>query len=245
MSTVTDIITDALVMAGVFDPEEPIPGTEVGKCLGILNLLMDKWNAERMTVFVRQEDTLVLTVGKGSYIIGTSGVTDIASVRPSKVEDAYLRDSSSGQNIDYSIDVNMTQIEYNEIALKSTQVIPENLFYFQSYPNGIIYFDSLPDKAYTLHLFSSKPFSDFLTITDDFTLIFPPGYRSAVTCNLSLELAEYYKRPISQKMEQQAIRTLDNIKAMNSEPSKLSFRSVPGNKGKFGYDVNRGPFGDQ
>jgi hypothetical protein len=233
MSTIGEVIIDALSDAGIYDPEDTIPDVEIAKCLRKVNDLLDRWAMQGLTIFSRTEDTKVLTIGAGSYTIGALGA--IATVWPVEIEQAFLRDLSGN---DTSIDCSMTQEEYNAITNKTTMGIPSRLFYKKSFPLGIIYFDYKPDAAYTLHLFSKKSLTAFASVTDDFSAVVPTGYKAAITANLAIDLGEFYKRPPSQIMIARAEKTLELIKMHNYEPKKLPMNSCIGNQGQSGNIID-------
>jgi hypothetical protein len=210
------IITNALVRAKVIDPDETPDNPTMERCRANLNLMLDMWSTERLMIYARTEDIYALTAGDGEYSIGES-TADINTVRPVTVEQAYLRDSTN--SIDYLLEV-IIQEQYNRIVLKNVQSLPKKLYYHPSVPNGAIIFNYLPDAAYTLHLFSTKPFTAFADIVTAYN--FPAGYESAMTSNLSIVLADVYEKAASQSMVNDAERSLSNIKRINAQIPKLS-----------------------
>ena len=225
-------ITDAMKRAGIIDPDEPLSNAEAESNRGRLNDMLDFWSIKRLTVQARSEDSKVLTIGDGDYTIGESGSPNIDTVRPIRIEQAYLRDSSSQ---DLPLDCStLTQEQYNAIPLKNVQGLPSKLFYKPTVPNGVIYFDWLPNAAYTLYLFSWKPFTAFADLTTEYD--FAPGYSAAIKANLTVLLADDYKASITERMVVEAKETLDAIKALNIEvPQIRSCGSAPGVRTAFNF----------
>jgi hypothetical protein len=226
------IITNALHIAGILDPDETPSNAEAETVRLRLNLMLDQWSIKRLLVYVRSEDTKVLTIGDGDYTIGEDGTPDIDTIRPVKIEEAFLRDSSSN---DFPLDcVTMTQREYNNIPLKTVSGIPSRLFYKNTVPNGIIYFDVLPNAAYTLYAYSWKALTAFADLTTEYN--FPPGYESAITANLSVRAANDNRQPITELMAKEALDTLNDIKNVNVEvPLLRSSGSAPGVSRAFNF----------
>jgi hypothetical protein len=75
------IITNALVKAKVIDPDETPENSLMERCRASLNLMLDMWSTERLTIYARTEDVFALTAGDGDYSIGES-TADISTVRP-------------------------------------------------------------------------------------------------------------------------------------------------------------------
>ena len=226
------IITDAMKRAKIIDPDETLDSAVAEYNRGRLNDLLDYWSIKRLTVQARSEDTKVLTIGDGDYSIGESGVPDINTVRPIRIEQAYLRDTSSQ---DFLLDcLTLTQEQYNAIPLKTTTGLPSKLFYNPTVPNGVVYFNCLPDKAYTLCLFSWKPFTAFADLTTAYD--FAPGYSAAIKANLAPMLANDYSAPITELMVREADETLSAIKNINAEtPLLRSCGSAPGIRRAFNF----------
>lgn len=227
MSTLLEIITDMLITAGVHDPEETIPGEIAAKCIRRVNLMLDEWALERLTFYYRVEDTLATVIGTNPYEIMT-GSSTWNTARPIKIEQCFLKDGTT----DYPVDCTMTQEEYNAIVDKTVRSLPKRLFYNPLYPGGMVYFDYVPDKVYTVKLFSIKPLTKFTE--DDLTteLSFPPGYDAALAANGAIELGDMFKRPPTQKMMINAVNTKTNLKNSNAEPIFAADRHIPGTRGE-------------
>jgi hypothetical protein len=220
--TANDIIADAMVEAKVIAAGEAVPGAEIDTLLRKLNRLLDLWSTQRLTIPVRTEDIKTLIVGQGSYTIGESGSPDITTVRPIKVEIAYLRD---GDN-DYPLETDMTEQQYQILTTKTLQSMPARMLYRPTVPNGTIVFDYLPDKAYSAHFFSSKmltSFADLFTTYD-----FQPGYESALVSSMAvLCAAAYLDTGVPDSLLAAANTALSGIKGLNAEPANASFALVP------------------
>lgn len=223
------IITNATKEAEIFDPEETLSNAEAEHYRSRLNLMLDQWSNERLMVYARTEDTKVLTISDGEYTIGEDGTPDIDTVRPIRIEEGFLRDSSGN---DFQLDcLTLTEREYNGIPLKTSTGLPRKLFYKPSVPNGVIKFDCLPDKAYTLYAYSWKPFTAFADLSTEYN--FPPGYEAAMTLNLAPRLPG---AKVKQVTVADALTALNSIKSVNMEtPLLRSCGSAPGVRKSFNF----------
>lgn len=216
-STGTELITHALEKLGVYGTSDAPSAEDIDFGLRSMNVLLDKFGIERGSIYIRTEDSKVLTVGIGAYTIGQVAA-DWDTVRPIKIEQAFLRDSNS---VDTILDCEMSEEEYNEIPDKTFQTQPSRIFYKQTYPNGTIYFNYLLDEADTLHIRSWKPFTKFTDPGD--ALAFPDGYESMFVYNLAVEMAEAFKKEVSAKLAYDAELTLNNVKNLNLEVPDFKF----------------------
>ena len=210
MATAQELIRTALKKINVIDPLETATASEMQDGLAELNRMLDTWTANRQMIFARNEVTKVLTAGLGEYSIGSGG--DIDTSRPEGIETAFVRDSSG---FDHSLDVNMSQTEYNWIGHKSTQGIPYRLYYHKSHPLGMVYFYYVPDSTstYTVYLYAWQPFTTVASLTT--SLSYPPGYEDALVGSLAKRLAPDYKAVVSQELATFTAEALDSITSNN------------------------------
>jgi len=220
--TANDIITDAMVEAKVLAVGEAVPGAEIEQLLRKLNRLLDLWATQRLTFPVRTEDIKTLVVGQGSYTVGESGTPDISTVRPVKIEVAYLRDAG----VDYPVATDMTEAQYAGLTTKTLSGLPTRLFYRPTVPNGTVVFDHLPDKAYSAHFFSQKTLTSFADLFTPYD--FQPGYEAALVASMAvLCAAAYLDTGVPDSLLAAANTALSGIKGLNAEPANASFALVP------------------
>lgn len=219
--TANQILTDALIAAQIIAPGEAVPGDQLDTDLRRLNRMLDLWATKRLTIPVRTEDIHTLVVGQGSYTIGQSGSPNINTVRPIKIEYAFLRDGAN----DYPVDCDMTEPEYVALITKSQQAMPGRLYYRPSVPNGTILFDYLADKAYEAHFFSAKVLTSFADLYT--TYDFQPGYEAALVSNLAVLLANDYGVAVPPLVMEEATESISGIMGLNSENIPPDFGLVP------------------
>ncbi len=167
------------------------PGkTLLDNALADLNDMLSLWSIEGLLIPNVTKENFSIASGIASRTIGTSG--DFNTVRPIKLVDAYLRDSNSQ---DFSVKVDMSLQEWNEITVKTTQSRPTQFYYHPEYPLGIIYFDYTTDASYTLYLDSLKQLTEFATLNTSFD--FPPEYKLALIYNLTIFISHDFDQQLS------------------------------------------------
>lgn len=215
---VRQIVILAGESAGIWAPGETPEASETADALLRLQLMLRSWAGSSIMVYCLIREDLTLTASKGEYTIGNTGSPDFNTVRPHRIDNAYVRDAN---NIDYPVKV-IDSGRYARIGSKNTEGIPEVLYYNPEYPLGKIFLAYVPNLAYTLHLDSRKPFTELTKLTDD--LDFPPEYDDPIMWNLALRLAPAYGRVLTQDMRDLAKEGKSTIEAINASEQ---VQSVP------------------
>jgi hypothetical protein len=212
-TTAGDLITAAFNKVGVYNPTS----NQTASALISLNNMMGTWGPEGILTSVTREN-FTLTVGDAEYTIGPSG--DFNTVRPSRIENAFLRDS---EGYDTPLDI-IAGKDWNSVSSKSYDGQPSAIYFIPEVTLAKIIFDCEPDYAYGFYIESTKPFTDFTATTTTVTL--PSEYREAIVYNLALSLAEDWDRIVSKSVQNKADETRYLLSAVNA-----STRPVP--KAKF------------
>jgi len=215
MATANSIITRALRIAGVLARSEPPDAEELNDGLDTLNDLMESMSNDSLLLYARTLENFTLTGGQTDYTIGSGG--DFDTDRPLSIIKAYVR---SG-DIDYPLSI-ISDEEYANITLKTTQTIPYFLNYNGQFPLGTIKLYPSPPSGYELYILSEKVLATF---TLNQTVQLPPGWNRFLKNRLALELAPEYGVQISQmayEASQEALgmikRTSAKVKSMDHAP---------------------------
>jgi hypothetical protein len=124
MSTVNDIIKDAMGIIGAIAIDEAPSASEMKVCLDALNSLIQQWSAQNLMIRQTSQITETLTAYKPSYTIGSGG--DFSTTKPVDIESGFTR---SPANVDTPLTI-ITIREYDRFADKSvTTGIPSYLAY--------------------------------------------------------------------------------------------------------------------
>lgn len=230
MSTVRDIIRDALLEIGVLgEGETPSADAQAG-VLRSLNRMLSGWSTENLLLYEKVREEFTLVAGTAAYTIGESAAT-FNTVRPITLEEAKIEIQGSNP---FEVPLNILNIqEYAAIALKgSGSNIPTDLFLSGSYPNETMTLYPVPAEANKLVLYSLKPFSAFAAVSD--SVSFPPGYEDAIINNLALKLCPSYGKEPSMTLLSAAMESKANIKRKNIKPVYLTCdQAVLGNSRSF------------
>jgi len=233
MSTVLDLVQDALVILGVIGAGENPTGDQAEGARRALNAMIAKWSAAgRVSYFVSVEDAS-LTPGLQEHSWGPGG--DIDSPRP----DVFLGASifEGGQQYPLS-PVNYPQ--WLRISDPSLTGMPRRIWYNPDYgadKRAIFSLYPVPDNAYTIRLQSRKPLGSLASQATEIEL--PPAWESALKYGLARDLAPSYQRPITADVERLYRESYKALGGLDTEipPIGTDYVSV-GRSGRF--NINTG-----
>lgn len=186
MTTVLDIVTDAMQESGILTRDETPTNGEAQTGLKMLNRLLGSWSNSAKTQFKRTTESFPLVSGTASYTIGSGATFD--TTRPTKIVEAHIRQG----NIDYPLEI-ITDKVYQSVTYKGIGSLPEVLNFTNGYPNATINLYPAPSAAYTLFITSEKPLTTYATTATAVDL--PPGWQDALTYNLAVRLAKVFGQP--------------------------------------------------
>lgn len=212
MATVTaeTIVKGALRKIGVSSPSSD----NKENALIDLNALLGQLSVEGLVVPSITTENFTLVVNDGEYSIGSGG--DFDTVRPVKIENAYLQDSNGYDSPVYP----MSKEQYNAIADKTASSEPGRYLYIQSYPLGKILFDYLPDEAYEFYFDSFKPLTEFSTLGT--TVNLPDEYKMMLIYNLAIIMSDDHGVKTSNTLLGLAVDTKKALKGNNLQNLPLA-----------------------
>ena len=220
MTTANDLISRAMRLLGVLGQgRRTLTSNEASDGLEALNAMLEGLSLERLLVYQILEESFPLVVGTGSYTIGTGGTFN--TTRPTKIENAFLRDSS---NNDYPLEI-VNNLAYDTVPLKTVTSRPRYLYYDPIYPLAYIRLMYVPAYADTLYINSWKQLQQFTDGTTALSL--PPGYQRMIVYNLAIELhGEYQGSILSPEVVGIANKSKAALKSINSPEPVMNVSSV-------------------
>jgi len=235
--TGTDIITDALVNAGICGVGNPPDADQTSRGLRLLNNMLALWSAKRWLDYALLDFSIVST-GQQSYTIGPGGDIEVAS-RPDRIEAAYVRISNAGGlPVDYPLDQVLSREDYSRVPLKTLRSFPEAYFYDSNYPLGRIY--PLPvaqATIYELHVLTRVILPVLSAPATQ--IILPPQYNDAMTWNLARRARAAWRLPMDKEINALAQDGLNCIRSNNVQVPTMQLPA--GLAGGFG---NYNPYSD-
>jgi hypothetical protein len=178
VSTAQTLINNAAYAIGVLGQADASLSTADSNLgLSVLQRMLDSWANDGLLVYSRTQETISLTAGDGTY---TTANLSTAS-RPVAIHGGFVRYGGT----DYPLR-RVEDDEWNSIAVKTTQGIPE-VFTYEPKMTGEFEFYPVPVDAMTAYLDVQRPLTATLALSDNLSL--PPGYEDAIVENLAVKMA--------------------------------------------------------
>ena len=222
MTTVRDLINDALEDIGVIAGGSALNPEDAFSCLRVLNRMISSWANESALIFTVDRRTFSLNGMQQDYTIGVGGTFNTPyPVRPGQIELV----SVVLNNVEIPVNI-LNDEQWRNIALKQpyytvTSTIPTEMWADGNYPLNGLHFFPVPSAPIPLIMSVWGQILAFTDINDVVTL--PQGYEEAIVANLAVRCAPKFAREASPTTMAIASRSLAQIKRMNWEPT---YRSV-------------------
>lgn len=222
MTTVRDLLTDALLQLGVLDPTEQLDGTAAASALRELNRMLSGWANDDLMIYTVDRRTFAMVANQQDYTIGVGGTFNTPyPVRPGQI--TLVSVILNGVELPVEI---LNDEQWRDIALKGPyqtvpSTIPNYVWADGNYPLNGLHFYPVPTTAVPLIMSVWGQITAFASINDVVTL--PQGYEEAIVSNLAIRLSPSYGLQPNPIIAAVAQSSKIRIKTMNWEPS---YRSV-------------------
>ncbi len=217
MSTVRDLIYDALQKINVVGVGQNLNAEDEQSAFRTLNDILESWSVEGGLVFNQTEDTFNLVNNQQSYTVGPGG--DFDTTKPFEIKALYTTIGTT----------TYTATQYGEadwasiVDKNDSTGIPEVYFYNNNEPLADIRFYPIPTSVSTVTILSRKAITAFANVNESLAL--PPGYRRALVHNLAVEEAPNYEKEASNTVKSIAKKSKSNVFSYNARNRKT--RSNP------------------
>ena len=207
MANTQDIIKASLRLIGVIATGETPTDDELQDAREALNMMLGSWSAKRLLIPYRTAENFALVASTNSYTIATGGTFN--TDRPVRIESGFIRDSNSN---DTPIEI-ITRAQYNAHVLKTTEGLPYELFYEDTYPTGTVFLYYSPQQNYTLHINSWKKLTQLPLLTTEISM--PDEYLRALKFNLAVEVAPEFGRSVPVEVAAIAKDSFETVSDLN------------------------------
>lgn len=219
MTTVREIVTDALIQLGVCDPSESATADQAASALRELNRMIQAWNTEDLMIYTVDRQVFTLTVNKQFYTIGIGGdFVTTYPVRPGQIDLASVLVSSGTVEIPIEI---LNDEQWRDTTVKQVNSgYPLAMWSNGNYPLNTLAFWPVPQQVNSVVLYIWGQTSSFSDINASVTM--PQGYEDALVSNLAIRLSPAYGVQPNPVLLQMAAQAKSRIKRMNWEPTYRS-----------------------
>lgn len=231
--TYRDVVNQVLEELGVLGQGETASAGDSIAALVRVNRVLDSWNADEQAAYSETLIQNILTPGLQPHTLGPTGATWTVSQRPVAIQDAQLFVGT----VTYDLTIR-TADWYADLPVPALQsMIPTDLFYNPTWPNGACYFWPVPLAAYTVQLLVHSVLGSSATLND--TLVLPPGYQQALILTAAEECFAAFGTPLENRpfISQRASDARARIFAANLMTPPMATRDVglPGKRGWFNW----------
>lgn len=170
----------------------------------MLQWMLQEWASSKRYLVFHLVTVLATSTGAPSYTVGPGGSFDTGagSVRPDKLESAFLRQfaSSPANTIDFPLDLLQSMEDYNLISLKGLVSFPVSIFYDPTWEAGAG--SARLGRVYVYPVAQASIYGIGLTIKAQLPTKFPALatvfdipyiYFNALQCQLALRLRGKYQ----------------------------------------------------
>lgn len=217
-----DIISASLRLLEVIGIGETPETEDFTNCAQALNIMVKAWQIDGYKLWAVKDISVTLVASNATYQIGdtATGTGAVITNRPLRIQDAYIRDASGH---DTSLEI-ISRQEYDILSEKTTEGVPNQIFYDPALTNGVLTVWPVPtDALSTIHLVVQKPLADFNLSTDNPD--FPQEWYQALKWGLAAEIAPEYgtsERKIT-RIEQKAMLYKEQLNNWTQEEPSMFF----------------------
>lgn len=221
MATARDITTESLGDLGVLAPGESPTADDENNGLAKLNMLLDQWAAERLTIFTVTATDFTVVSGTRDYTVGAGGDVNVA--RPVFVDAVHVRDTAFTPSLEYPPLQRLSPENWSKVAIKDlTATLPQSFYYNPTFPLGALTLYPTPTMTtLTGVVYAPQAVAEFTSLS---TLIYlPPGYRRMLVKNLAVELGPSYQRNVPPELILAASEAKTVVRVVNAPSMEMAF----------------------
>lgn len=209
MTTVLEIITDAMQDAGILASNETPNATDGQKAFRLLNRMLEGDSTEDLMIYQNVQEVFSLAAGSQTYTIGAGGNWN--TTRPVDITAIYMRDTN-GNDLPVTL---LSYEQYADILSKPvTATIALSAWVNPGMPLTSVTFWPVPTAtSYSAVIWSWKLLTAFTSLADSVTL--PPGYEDYIESNLAVRCCRAFARPVPQEIQEWAVETKSKLKRIN------------------------------
>ena len=230
-TTLGDLCTEALKDSGFLGVGMTASADAINDAWSRCQWMLQEWERKRWLVYVLQTWNIVST-GAQSYTMGPGGDIDTGagSVRPARVESAFLRQlvNSEPNQVDYPLEILQSREDYNKIALKSLMSFPGTIFMQTDWPLATILCYPVPQASiYGIYIsVMSQLQSTFTNLNVKINL--PYEYYSAILYNLAMRLRSRYQIGTfpGDNLPEMAKSSLKTLRGANTQIARLELPNL-------------------
>lgn len=238
-TTVGDICLAAIRESGRLGVGQNAIQEDITAAWARLQWMLQEWQRKRFLIYALQNYGVVAT-GALSYTVGPGGQIDtgVRTMRPDKIESAFLRQLTQTQpnQPDYYLQILQAKEDYNRIMLKELSSFPSYAFYDPQWPLGLLYpWPVAQASIYQVFIAVKIPMpTNFPSLATIFSV--PFEQYNAMLYNLAVRMRSYYGMLTQQGdlLPGLAKDSLNAVRGANTAIARLQMpREIPQGSGRY------------
>ena len=231
MTTINELVSDALIDLGRLSPAETIDANDLAHGIRVVNRLIGSYATKNLMIPYTTTENFDGD-GTASYTMGTAGTA--SATRALRIINAYVSDGTYDHGI-----ILIDQATYNAIENKAVTGEPEVLFYDPLYAIGYIYLYPIPSDSYAIYIESIKYLHAAFSVGD--TVSLSKEYEDLLVIALRNRLAPSFGVQVTPVMIRELTLLENDIRVANSS-NQNNLMSIPSEFGGSGgaYNIEAG-----
>lgn len=229
MTTVNDVITEALKKSGVLGTGQSMAGDDMVSALADFNDIVAQWQTMRWMNW-GLADIAKVSNGSNTYTVGPAGDFP-TTFTPTRIEAAYQRQLiPSGLNIDTPLEIIPSQEEYSRLSIKG--LVSFGLYAFldtSTFPLATLRLYPIPNATiYEIHIIVKTAIPSFTMQQLQSVLNIPAHYIAALKFNLARRYRQAYGKGLrpDPELNNQARLALDIVKQSNIQVPEMPMPKI-------------------
>lgn len=240
-TTLNDLCKESLKECGYIGIGQTPSAMDINDAWTRLQWMLQEWERKRWLVY-HLVNLGITSTGALSYTVGPGGDYDtgVGSVRPARIESAFLRQLQNSQpnQIDTPLEILQSREDYDKIGLKTLVSYPGCVFLDTGWPLATLYIYPVPQGGiYAVHIsvMAQLP-SSFANLTVQIDL--PFEYYNCMMSNLAMRLRSRYNIGTfpGDYLPSMAQNSLAVVRGANTQIARLRLPDL-GNRAPGGYNV--------
>lgn len=197
-TTWNDLCVEALRESSAFGTGQTPLTDDINGAFTRLMWMLQEWERKRWFVY-QLKNIVVVSTGAQTYTVGPGGQFDTGagSMRPARIEAAFLRQPTTGGGggipVDYPLELIQSYEDYMRVTLKQLTSFTGGVFYDTGFPLGTLYPVPIPQASvYSLGILvmAQLPLSQLTNLAA--RIILPYEYYYVMLTNLAMRLRPKY-----------------------------------------------------
>lgn len=218
-TSVSEIVQNALVLAGIIDPLEEIDPTYLKQGKNIFDDTLNYLSMLGVSIPYEIDYELNVIAGKKDITIGNGSNFDIDDDPIVSISSAYLKSGDNGSIIIRIIDENIDT--FLSVAANGQSSEPNYLFYRYENDFTRIRFHPTPSANLVVALKARKHLKKYNLF--DQTIEIPEYYLTIIKYNLASFAADFYNIPLNNGTKQKLDILMGKLKSKNAIPINKNF----------------------